>query len=172
MTVKEKLEAGEMFDNAIVEHHFTPYMRDYDIIVDVAAPAPNGKGSYIAARYRYRFTHCVMAHITTSLSAETWRDSWTDEYIDYENWEKAGSLSGYVWGVCWSCAYPGLTYIDNSSLAREWSERLGNPMHEVTIETNTHNFQLIFHDVIIQEIATYDPEPLSRTGTETSCNDS
>ncbi len=33
-TVREKLENGPMFDHAIVEHHFTPYLRDYDIIVD------------------------------------------------------------------------------------------------------------------------------------------
>ena len=157
-TVKEKLEAGPMFDNAIIEHHFTPYMRDYDIIVDVPASKPDGTGSYIAARCLYRFTHCVLAHITTSLSDETWRTSWKDEYINYEDWEKAEAPDGFVWGVCWSNAYPGLTYIEGSELAHEWSERMGNPMHEVTIETNSHNLRLVFHDVVIKEIAVGNPE--------------
>ena len=147
-----------MFGNAIVEHHFTPYMRDYDIVVEVTAAVPDGSRSYVASRYLYRFTHCVMAHISSSLSEETWRDSWSDGFINFENWEKAGAPSGYVWGVCWSEAYPGLSYVENSEFAREWSKRLGKTMHEVTIESNSQNFTLIFHDVIIKEIAVGDPD--------------
>ncbi len=43
-TIKEKLAAGPLFDSAIIEHHFTSYMRDYDLIIDVAAATPNGRG--------------------------------------------------------------------------------------------------------------------------------
>jgi hypothetical protein len=157
LTVKDKLEAGPMFDHAIVEHRFTPYMRDYDIVVEVTAAVPDGSRSYVASRYLYRFTHCVMAQITTSLSDDTWRDSWNDEFIDYSNWENAGAPSGYVWGVCWSLAYPGLSYVDHSELAREWSRRLGKTMHEVKIDTNSQNFGLVFHDVVIKQIAIGDP---------------
>lgn len=156
-TVKERLEAGPMFDSAIVEHHFTPYMRDYDIIVDVPAATPDGKRSYIAARCLYRFTHCVMAHVTTSVEDRVWRISWGDEYIDYKIWEAVGAPEGYVWGVCWSDIYPGLTYIEGSEVALDWSKRVGHSMHEVTIETGSHNFRLVFHDVIIRDIAIGDP---------------
>ncbi len=91
-----------MFDSAIVEHHFTPYMRDYDIVVDVPTATPDGKRSYIAARCFYRFTHCVMAYVTTSVEDRVWRISWGDEYIDYKTWEKAGAPEEFVWGVCFS----------------------------------------------------------------------
>ena len=151
--IRKILEGWPLFDNAIVEHHFTPYLRDYDVVVDASAAAPDGTGSYIEGRYRYRFTHCVVAHVTTDVDDEVWRKSWEDVFTDYEAWEEAGEPEGFVWGVCYSAAYPGLEYIGNSLLAREWSERLRKPMHEVKIETNGHNIRLVFHDVTIRKIA-------------------
>jgi hypothetical protein len=153
MTVREKLESGPMFDSAIVEHHFTPYLRDYDVLVDVPAADPGGSGSYIEGRYRYRFSHCVHAEITTAVSPDTWRVSWDDVFIDFDVWEKSGSPDGYVWDVCFSNAYPGLSYIEKSTLAEEWSKLLGKPMHEVFIETNGHGIRLVFYEVDIKKIA-------------------
>jgi hypothetical protein len=156
-TIKDKLEAGPLFDSGIIEHHFTRYMRDYDLIIDVAATRPDRSGFYIEGRYRYRFTHCVVAQVTTAVSDESWRQSWTEEYTDYHAWERAGAPEGYVWGVEYMDAYPGLTYLQDSPLVQEWSRRLGRSMHEVLIKTNGHNIQLIFHDVVITKIAEGDP---------------
>jgi hypothetical protein len=157
LTVREKLGAGPLFDSAIVAHHFTPYMRDYDVVIDVSATVPGGAGSYIEGRYRYRFTHCVTLQVVTTVSDGVWRVSWDERFIDYAAWQEAGEPDGYVWGVCWSDAYPGLTYVENSAIAQEWVDRLGHPMHEVVIETNTYSLQLVFHDVHIQKIAQGDP---------------
>lgn len=142
-----------MFDMAVVEHHFTPYMRDYDIIVDVSAAVSDQKRSYVESRYRYRFTHCVLSEVTTAIQDETWADSWADIFFDDDAWEAADCPSGFVWGVCWMNAYPGLSYISDSPAARAWSERLGHSMHEILIETNVHNIRLIFHDVDITKVA-------------------
>jgi len=57
-----------------------------------------------------------------------------------------------VWGTNWSLTYPGLEYHQNSELARVWSLRLEKEMHEVTIETEIFEIQLIFHDVITQKL--------------------
>ena len=157
-TMKEKVEAGPMFDSAITAHGFTPYLRDYDILVDVPAIAPGGKTSYLAGRWRYRFTHCVLVEVTTNVADDIWRVSWTDEFTDFETWKQAGEPEGFVWGVCWSEAYPGLSYIEKSESAKEWSERLGQPMHEVVVETNSQTLRLIFHDVDIREIARGNPK--------------
>ena len=46
---------------------FTAYMRDYDVIIEVPAIRPDGSGSYIEGRYRYRFTHCVEAAVKTKV---------------------------------------------------------------------------------------------------------
>jgi hypothetical protein len=42
-------------------------MRDYDVIIEVPAIRPDGSGSYIEGRYRYRFTHCVEAAVKTKV---------------------------------------------------------------------------------------------------------
>lgn len=155
--IRDKLDAGPLFDNAIVAHHFTPYMRDYDVLVDTAAPLPDGKGSYHEGRYRYRFTHCVVAHVTTTVNDYLWKSSWEDYFTDYSSWEAAGTPEGYVWGVCESIAYPGLRYVEDSLEAQEWRERLVRLMHEVVIETNAFALRLIFHDVDICKIAKGNP---------------
>lgn len=92
------------------------------------------------------------------MSDESWRLSWTDEYTHYRAWEQAGEPAGYVWGVEYMVAYPGLTYIANSTLAQEWSQRLGKLLHEVLIETNGHNIRLVFYDVVITKIAQGHPD--------------
>ena len=156
--IREKLQEDLLFDSAIVEHHFTPYLRDYDVVIDVPAARPNGQGSYIEGRYRYRFTHCPIVQVTTAVRDDVWRESWADHFTDADAYEQAGTPDGYFWGVCYSDAYPGLTYVEGSPLAKEWSERFERPMHEVRIETNGHNLTIIFHDVSIRKIAQGNPD--------------
>jgi hypothetical protein len=157
LSVWEKLEEYPLFDSAMVEHHFTPYLRDYDIVFDVLAAIPGGNGSYIAARYLCRFTHCVVVQVITAVSDQAWQMSWSDIFTDYQVWEQSGSPSGYVWGVEFSAVYPGLKFMKDSAHAKEWTERLQQPMYELLIETNGHNITLIFHDVFVHQIATGDP---------------
>ncbi len=150
LSVQEKLEAGPMFDMAIVEHHFTDYMRDYDVFVDVyGASAPGSDRATLIGRSRYRFTHCVFAEVTTSLPSEVWVGAWTDAFTDYQTWVDSGEADGYAWAVNWQNAYPGLSYIADSLTAQDWANRLNKPMQEVYIETNAHNIRLVFHDVEI-----------------------
>src|SRR5437016_608247 len=124
MTVKEKLAEYPMFDVAILYHGFTPFMRDYDVIVEA--------GGIRAGRYR--FTHCSEAHLTTRVADKWWLVSWDDRFTDHQRWLAAGEPDGFVWGACWSMAYPGLSYLEDATLAKEWSERFQQPMHEVEIE--------------------------------------
>jgi hypothetical protein len=153
-----KLEGWPLYDNAVVGHGFTPYLRDYDVLVETSAAAPGSKRSYIEGRYRLRFTHCVIARIETAVPDEMWHVSWEDHFTNYEAWEAAGQPEGYVWGVNYSSAYPGASYSDDSPQAREWTERMGKPMHDISIETNGHNLRLIFHELHITKIAQGTPE--------------
>lgn len=143
MTVEElqKKLQEVLFDSNIIKHGFAPFLRDYDVIAKINE-----------SQFLYRFSHCTSATITTAVGDDVWRQSWTDVYTDYSAWERAGHPEGYVWGVGCSLVYPGAKYIENSVLAREWAERLGKPMHEVRIETNGHNFDLIFHDLSVREL--------------------
>jgi hypothetical protein len=153
MTVQEKLDTYSFFDGAILSHGFTSYMRDYEILAEVSA----GYNKDGTGRYRYRFTHCVHASYNTSMRDDTWRISWSDILTDYERWKEADAPEGFVWGVCWAETYPGLTYVEDSKAASDWSQRLGQPMHEVQIETNVYSLNLVFHDVVITKLGSEAP---------------
>jgi hypothetical protein len=156
--VKDRIGQDDLvFDSAVVAHGFAPHLRDYEITVEVPAAKPDGSGeSYIEGRYVYRFTHCVEAHCTTAVSDETWSLSWRDEFTDYARWKEAGAPEGYVWGTCFSDAYPGLSYVDGSTSAADWSRRLTQEMHEVALETNAFTLRLVFHDFVVEQVAVGD----------------
>lgn len=163
-TIAERIEQDDLFlDSAIDSHGFTPFLRDYDVIIDVPAPKPDGPGSYIYGRYRYRFTHCAEAIARTTVTPHAWKDSWDDLFTDYGAWEAAGNPAGYVWRVNWALAYPGLSYIHGSEHARRWTELLGHDMHHVRIESNALALDLVFHDLQLDQLAVGDPA----TGTLT-----
>ncbi|MCK7483536.1 MAG: hypothetical protein M0C28_45785 [Candidatus Moduliflexus flocculans] len=152
MTVKERLvEYGGFIDVGILNHGFAPHLRDYDVLFE----ALWGKKKWADAKgtYRLRFSHCPEATILTRVPDASWKQAWADVFIDYDQWVAAGEPNGFVWGACWSMAYPGLRYIDDSVRARQWSERMGKPMHEVIIETEAFQLQLVFHDFTVTKLS-------------------
>ena len=156
--IEAKRHEDPLSDSAIVEHHFAPYLRAYGVIIEAPAARPDGRGSYIEGRYRYRCTRCPSVLVTPALRGDTWRESWADRYTDAAAYEEAGTSHGFFRGVCFSDAYPGLTCVEDSPLARDWSARFGRPMHEVRIETNCHNLGIASHDVVVRKIAQGRPD--------------
>lgn len=73
--------------------------------------------------------------------------SWADVYTDYAAWQKAGEPDGYVWGVNWSLAYPGLVAHKSSERAITWTRRVGHPMFEASLTTNQFALSVIFHSL-------------------------
>ena len=145
----EKLFREPLFDGFIVRHGFAPYMRDYDVIVQIGEQ-----------QFLFRFTHCVFAKVETSVRPEIWQESWDDVFTNNEAYETAGAPEGYFWDVGYSLAYPGARLIDGSEEAREWSRRLGKEMLDVRIETNAQNIDLVFHELRFKELLRGDPECL------------
>lgn len=165
-TFAERIEAegDERFlDSAVVSHGFTSYSRDYDVVIETPAALPPGvpigdtTGSYLEGRYRYRFTHCMEAHLTTAVRDDVWQESWDEVFTNSVAWQAAGSPDGFVWGVDYADAYPGLSYVTESARASLWTGRLAREMHEIVIETNTFVLNLVCHDLRIQRLAVGDP---------------
>jgi hypothetical protein len=151
MTLKEKLSTyGDFIDVAILAHGFARHMRDYDILFE--AMWGNEEWADNKGTYRLRFTHCPEVLVVTNLSDANWKQAWSDAFTNYADWQTAGEPEGFVWGVCWSNAYPGITYVDNSQRALKWTERLGVTMHEVTLETEAFLLQIIFHDFSVKKL--------------------
>ena len=151
MTMKERLaEYGDFVDVGILRHGFAAHMRDYEVLFEALwghKQWADAKGTYLL-----RFTHCPEAAAVTAVSDEGWKRAWSDTFIDYAAWVAAGEPGGFVWGACWSTAYPGLTYVDGSDLARSWSERLGKPMHEVSIATEAFELRVVFHEFAVTKL--------------------
>jgi hypothetical protein len=108
-------------------------------------------------RYRYRFTHCHEALARTTIEAARWRRSWDDVFTDRKRWESAGEPAGFVWGVAFVEAYPGMSYVESSERALHWAEALGQSMHEVRIETNIVDLRIVFHELRVDQLAVGDP---------------
>jgi hypothetical protein len=136
----------EIFDQGVVYHAFTDYMRDYEMIVHCTADPRTG----IAPTYqRYLFRICVQATTTTTLTPAIWARSLDERLIDYET---GVDLDGYVWGVKWHVLYPGARIVPNSPQAAEWAAELGIDFHEVEVETNAHKIRLVFSDLVIAKV--------------------
>jgi hypothetical protein len=158
--VRGRIENDELvFDQAIVRHGYADDMRDYDVLVEPYTSA-GGPGLPLrpVGRFRYRFTHCPTIAVVTRLTDETWQASWDDAFLDHDAYREAGEPDGFLWAVEYADAYPGLSYVENSDRARMWSERLGHQMHEVILETNVYSLQLVFHDLVVTQVAWYDAE--------------
>jgi hypothetical protein len=131
-----------VFDQAIMFHAFTDYMRDYEIITYATADPI----TRIPPRYdRFLFRHCVEAHVVTTVPPDVWIRSLDDQLV--ASTEARMDSPGYVWGVKWQCVYPGGSVVANSETARRWRDTVGIPFHEVRIETNAHDIRLVFSDL-------------------------
>ncbi|KPM56689.1 hypothetical protein ACG83_02015 [Frankia sp. R43] len=148
----------DVFDDAIVYHAFTDYMRDYEMIVYVGAEP---RSAIPPTHLRYLFRHCVEVDVRTAVTSETWKRSLSDQLVDYETGK---DLDGYVWGVRWQPLYPGAVVVDDSPRARAWSNALGINFHEVHIDSNGHNLKLVFSDLTVTEVpAGYTPFRIDET---------
>ena len=133
----------DVFDQALVFHGFTDYMRDYELITySVADPKTRVAPSFD----RYLFQYCVEATITSTLTPQIWAASLDERLIDHETGK---DLDGYVWGVKWQSLYPGAKLSAKSEKADQWTRAVGIPFHEAVIEGNGHKIALIFSDLMV-----------------------
>jgi len=130
----------DVFDNALLFHSYTNYMRDYELLIEVhVGPAEPGT-------YSYLFRYCVEALLRTSVPSEIYRASLDERLIEYETGK---DLDGFVWGVNWSPLDPGWRLVEPSERAERWGRELGLNFHEVHIDTNAYAIALIFADLTI-----------------------
>lgn len=141
--ISQALDAA--FDGGLLYHGYTDYIRDYEVIIGMLA-GPNGEEG---PKLRYLFTHCVKAHVDTTLDRSSWAESLDERLIDHD---KAADLDGYVWGVKWQSLYPGAALVPASAKAARWADALGIPFHEALIEANGHRIRIIFSDLRITEV--------------------
>jgi hypothetical protein len=129
-------------DFAVLRHGFAPHGRDYAFVIQDSL-----------GTHELTFTHVVHLQYDTSVGADAWLRSWSNEFLDYAAWLAGGEPAGYVWGTNWSLAYPGISLPGNSPEAEGWSRRLDRPMHAIVIETDRFSISLTFGDVKLQKLS-------------------
>ena len=136
----------EIFDQAVLFHAFTDYMRDYEVIVYVSTDPRSGMSPTTLS---YLFKYCVEAHVETAVRPDVWKSSLSDELLD----RKTGpGHRGYGWGIRWQNLYPGATLVSDSPAASKWKTEIGMDFHEVKFETDSHNLSLVFSDLEVKEV--------------------
>ncbi len=141
MSVEETLKSYDLFDNSILRHGFTAYMRDYEIVAELLSGEHRGVFSYL-------FRGCVEAHYESTIPEGAFLMD--DALIEYEGMQSEGAPDGFRWGVKSAEAYPGWIYVVDSQRAATWAKKVGLSMHEVEIRTNVYNLSLVFHDLVVE----------------------
>ena len=125
-------------DFGVMDHGFLPHGRDYFFLVESSMGGDPGQ-------HQIQFTHVVELSYGTVVADAAWSESWGEVFVNYQTWLDAGEPDGYVWGSCWSLAFPGICAIEPSPKAAAWAARLGKPMYEVEIQTDRFRISLVFH---------------------------
>jgi hypothetical protein len=150
----------ELFDNDLVYHGFTCYMRDYELIVFQSADPRSG----IAPRHlRFLFRICPEVSVRSVVRPEVWSRSMDDALLSQRHVTRQSE--GYIWGVQCQELYPGATVMGDSERARSWAGQVGVEFHEVEISANAHQISLVFADLQVEEVAVgYTPFAVGKTG--------
>jgi hypothetical protein len=153
---------AELHDKELIFHGFTPYMRDYEMVVYEPVD-PNPKYGLVPRHLRFLFRHCTEATVTSRVRPEVWSRSLSDELLKVRHVSR--DATGYVWGVESQELYPGARVVKGSKRAACWADRLGIAFHEVLVESNSQAIGLVFSEVTVSEVTPgYAPFTVAASG--------
>ena len=141
LTVKELFEREDFFHAAILRHGFTDYMRDDEIIVGARNGPPE------TDIHKNQFIGCVEAAYQSTSDGWFSKSLSDDLVLSGADFPEKQNPPGFVWGVRYATAYPGLKYVDDGARAEYWSRKVGRKMHEVLTGTNVYSLRLVFADI-------------------------
>lgn len=153
---------AQLFDCELIFHGFTPYMRDYEIVVYESVD-PNPKYGLVPRHLRFLFRYCTEAAVRSRVTPDVWTRSLSDDLLVTRHVSR--DSTGYVWGVEGQEIYPGATVVRGSERAAYWTDQVGIAFHEVQIEANAQTIALVFAEVIVEEVASgYAPFSVAAAG--------
>jgi hypothetical protein len=144
------LVLAELQDKELVFHGFTPYMRDYEVVVYEPVDR-NPKHGLVPRHLRFLFKYCTEATVTSRVRPDVWARSLSDDLLKVHHVSRGSP--GYVWGVEAQELFPGATVVQGSSRAAYWADQLGLAFHEVLVEANAQAIGLVFASVAVAEVA-------------------
>lgn len=136
--VRELLERENFSGALIIQHGFTDYMRDYEVIVVVRYGPP------FDDVHRYQFVGCVEANTRSAVAPAVFGQSIGDGFVYAgPNYPDNRAPDGFVWGLRFSTSHWGMIPVEESALATSWSKSTMLRMNEVRIDTEAFHIQLV-----------------------------
>lgn len=138
MTIKQKLEEYDLYDQAITRHGMLENIRDYELIGFL-------NGQFVELEIRYVFKGCIKAEFHNIVKPEHF--SMDERLLDMNRQDESDYPTGFVWGVKHAVVYPGWKLTENSNELTELERKYGFDLYRVDFETNAYRLNLIFNDL-------------------------
>jgi hypothetical protein len=123
MSPGETLAAVPTAGQLVAGHGFAAGERHYEVVIEVAGPAPDGDATVQLGTVTLVFTHCV--EVSYAARPEAVGDE----------------------GMTAVVAEDAFSLVEPSDAARRWAAALGRPMHEALLRTSAYTLRLVFADV-------------------------
>lgn len=137
---------AEVYDHGLLHHAYTPYMRDYELVITASSDPRLGRPvTYLS----YLFVNCVEARTVSTVGPAVWRRSLDDELVHPD---PERTYDAFVWGVNWQELYPTFDLVDPSDRALRWTADLGIPFHQLQLESNGHEISLVFSGLRVRDV--------------------
>ena len=138
MTIRQKLEEYDLFDQAIIRHGMLEHIRDYELIGFLV-------GQYEELEVRYVFKGCLRVNFVNIVEPKSF--SMDDRLLEMSRQHEPEYPEGFVWGVNYATVYPGWNLTEDSPELAELERKYGLDLCQIVFETNAYQLNIIFSDL-------------------------
>lgn len=147
MTIKEKLEEYDLFDQAITRHGMLECIRDYEVISYLS-------GMDFDSEVQYVFKGCIKVDYKVKVAPEHY--SMDDRLLDIDRQDESDYPEGFIWGANFAVVYPGWTLKQDTDEIKMLEKTYGLKFYQVYFDTNAYDLTITFHDIDTKELKRID----------------
>lgn len=143
MTVKDKLEKYDLFDQSIIRHGMLKCIRDYEVIAYLLGMDYDTEAQFI-------LKGCIKVDYRVIVASEHY--SMDERLLELDRQDEPDYPKGFIWGVNYALVYPGWELKEDTEELKILEKTYGLKFYEIFFETNAYNLKIIFHDIEIKEL--------------------
>ncbi len=147
MSIKDKLEEYDLYDQAITRHGMLEFIRDYEVIGYLS-------GSDFDVEVQYVFKGCIKVDFKVKVAPEFY--SMDDRLLDLDRQDEPNYLKGFIWGANYATVFPGWTIKQDTHELKKLEKAYKLKFYQVYFETNAYDLTITFHDIDIKVLKRID----------------